>query len=141
MNYKSLIIVTIATILYAAIDMLWAGYFMKELYMNSLLHVIRPISQWGFMHGVAGALRWFLVVLGVFIFVLPLTVNKSVAKTFLYGALFGAISYGLYESTNYALIYAWQPAMVIVDTGWGIFASGFIAVVMKYLLQSWLTKK
>lgn len=135
MNYKRLLIVGISTIVYAAIDMAWAGYLMKDYYINWLVHIIRPISQWNFSHGFAAALTWVLVVVGVFIFVIPLVSHKSFGKTFLYGALFGAILYGLYESTNYAVIYAWQPAMVIIDTLWGAFACGVITLVMKYLLQ------
>jgi uncharacterized membrane protein len=137
MNYKKLLIVSISTILYAAIDMAWSGYLMKDYYINWLVHIIRPISQWNFFHGFAAALTWALVVVGVFVFVIPLVGNKSLGNSFLYGALFGAISYGLYETTNYAIIYAWQSGMVFVDTLWGAFACGIITLVMKYSLQIW----
>ncbi len=134
MNYKSILIVIIATIVYAILDLVWIGYFMKDRYINWLAHIIRPISQWNFFHGFAAVLTWVLIVMGVFIFVMPLVENKSFIQTFLYGFLFGTILYGLYEATNYAVIYAWQPAMVFVDTLWGACACGIIALFIKYIL-------
>lgn len=134
MNYKSIFIVLVATIVYAVLDLIWIGYFMKDRYINWLIHILRPIAQWNIFHGLAAVLTWLLIVMGVFTFVIPLVVNKPFIQTFLYGALFGAIVYGLYETTNYALIYAWQPAMVFADTLWGACACGMITLFIKYVL-------
>ena len=134
MNYKSILIIIISTIVYAVLDLIWIGYFMKDRYINWLAHIIRPIAQWNFFHGLSAVLTWVLIVMGVFIFVMPLVENKSFIQSFLYGALFGTILYGLYETTNYAVIYAWQPAMVFVDIFWGAYACGIITLCMKYML-------
>ena len=135
MNYTSILIVCLSTIIYAILDLIWIGYFMKNYYINWLVHIIRPISQWNLSHVFAAVVTWGLIVFGIFIFVQPLVKVESLAKTFLYGAFFGTVLYGLYETTNYAVIYSWSTVMVFVDIAWGSFACGVITVFMKLLLQ------
>jgi len=43
------------------------------------------------------------------------------------GGLLGAIAYGTYEFTNYAIMKAWSLEMVLSDVPWGAVLTGFSA--------------
>lgn len=40
------------------------------------------------------------------------------------GALFGAISFAVYDLTNHATLREWRPAMTVIDICWGAFSCG-----------------
>ena len=42
-------------------------------------------------------------------------------------AIIGAMAYGTYEFTSYAIMKSWHPSMVIVDVAWGTVATALVA--------------
>ncbi len=42
-------------------------------------------------------------------------------------AIIGAMAYGTYEFTSYAIMTAWHPSLVIVDVAWGTVATALVA--------------
>jgi len=65
------------------------------------------------------AFCYILLIIGINYFIIK--PNKSVSDAF----LLGIIIYGVYETTNYALLKNWSILTVIIDTLWGglLFAS------------------
>lgn len=43
------------------------------------------------------------------------------------GAVIGAMAYGTYEFTSYAIMKDWHPTMVVADVVWGTFLTGVSA--------------
>jgi len=56
---------------------------------------------------------YILLILGINYFIIDK--KKSILDAFFLGILI----YGVYESTNYAIIEKWNPIAVIIDTLWG----------------------
>lgn len=75
------------------------------------------------------ALVFYLFYIGGLLYFVSWPALKSGAplQALLGGALFGALTYGTYEFTNYATLKAWSPQMVAVDLTWGIFLTGVSA--------------
>lgn len=65
------------------------------------------------------AICYILLIVGINYFIIK--PHKSVSDAF----LLGIIIYGVYETTNYALLKNWSIVTVIIDTLWGglLFAS------------------
>jgi uncharacterized membrane protein len=49
------------------------------------------------------------------------------ASALLPAAIIGAMAYGTYEFTSYAIMKSWHPTLVIVDMTWGTIASALVA--------------
>lgn len=76
------------------------------------------------------AIFYLFYVAGVVWFVSwPALAADRPLQALLNGALIGAMAYGTYEITNYAVLRAWSPTMVAVDLTWGIILTGTSAVV------------
>ena len=56
---------------------------------------------------------YVLLVFGLYYFII--SQNKKVFDAF----LFGLVIYGVYESTNYALLKDWKFSTLVIDTLWG----------------------
>jgi len=71
------------------------------------------------MNYLGAALCYILLILGINYFIIK--PRRSVSDAF----LLGIIIYGVYETTNYALLKNWSILTVIIDTLWGglLFAS------------------
>jgi len=73
-----------------------------------------------------GAFATYLVMLiGFFIFV---DLEGSPLQAF----LFGVVTYGIYELTNYATIEGWRPEFVILDVLWG----GLLYTILFWFLKT-----
>jgi len=82
-------------------------------------------------------LAWVALVIGIMVFVLPLSVGKPWWHALIYGALFGFVVYGTYEFTNYSILKSWKPMMVLVDISWGCVVCGVNSVIIQNLAK-WL---
>lgn len=56
---------------------------------------------------------YFFLIFGLYYFILR--TNRSVFEAF----LFGLVIYGVYETTNYAMLKKWKLNIAIMDTLWG----------------------
>jgi uncharacterized membrane protein len=48
-------------------------------------------------------------------------------QALLHGAVLGAMAYGTYEFTSYAILRDWHISMVLADTAWGAMLTGLAA--------------
>lgn len=82
------------------------------------------------------ALFYLAYVAGVLLFVsLPALRAGAPWQALVMGALLGALAYGTYEFTSYAVMRDWHWHMVVADTLWGAVLTGGSAA-----LGVWLTR-
>jgi uncharacterized membrane protein len=113
------------------VDSIWISKVMGSFYTAQL----KPIAL---MKGASlsprilyAVLTWFLVALGLVLFVLPkLTPLSPFWQPMMWGALFGFVAYGIYDLTNYATIAKWTLTMTIVDMAWGMTVCAITSLVM-----------
>jgi len=129
MIYLKLFFVTLAVLLIT--DMVWLGLIAKNLYFKTYgdwLNIqngqLQPV-WW------AAALVYFFLVMSILIFVLPLA-NGSLVSALIYGAIMGAITYGVYDFTCLAIYKNWPIGMSFVDWIWGTFLCAFSSMVTVY---------
>jgi uncharacterized membrane protein len=80
-------------------------------FFNNLVQSIQgsPIK----MNLIGAILCYILLIFGLNYFIIAQ--KKPIADAF----LLGVVIYGVYETTNYALLKKWQPQAVALDTLWG----------------------
>lgn len=92
------------------------------------LFLTRSVYAHHLNHLLSGTVRWFPVVLFyllyalgiVFLIVIPLLEQgASIQKIAFAAALFGLVSYGTYDLTNWATMKQWPPLIVGIDLLWG----------------------
>lgn len=114
------------------IDSIWMGAVAKNLYLKTFANIIaQPLifpSQW-----LAAIMVWFLLVLGIVLFVLPGTIKKSLGTAALHGTIFGLVLYGVYDFTNYAIFQYWPLHVVVIDVAWGCFLCCVLTIVLSWM--------
>lgn len=127
---NTFIIFITSFISYIILDLLWLGVIAKPFITKSLA----PWMTGGFKLWPA-VVVYVLLAIGFTFFVLPKV--TCVGTAFLWGALLGAIIYGVYDFTNYATIANWPIKFLFVDWMWGVVSGGLVSVivysVMKFL--------
>ena len=111
--YLKLYLLTVPV--FFAVDLLWLGVLAKDFYQNNLSHLLSPEVNWP-----AALLFYFMYIAGIILFsVKPGLEAQSLAKTVLWGALFGFFTYATYDLTNLATLRNWPLKVVVVDIAWG----------------------
>lgn len=113
---------------FMVLDGVWLGVLMKPFYLAQLAPIGR-IANGGFAPNWSAALVVYLALgAGIAVFAVPRAERLSSAAS--YGALFGLITYAVYDFTNYSTLKDWPFALVLVDVAWGAVASAAAAVVV-----------
>jgi len=118
--------------IFFVIDMTWIRVIMGRFYHNQMQIFFRFNMQ--AIHQFVGIFVWFLLVLGLMYFVLPYATNLNSA---LFGGLiFGLVTYGVYDLTNFVVINHWSMELMLIDLAWGCFINsamaGLIFILNKY---------
>ena len=111
----------ISAILFIAIDTIYLN-LMKNYFSKQIQSVQgSPIK----MRVLGAAICYLFLIIGLNYFIIK--PNRSVSDAF----LLGIVIYGVYETTNYALLSKWSMLTVILDTLWG----GILFAVTTYLTK------
>ena len=88
------------------LDGLWLGLLMRDFYRDGLAHLARMAD--GRLDPIwpVAVLVYPVIALGLAVFALPRAATAS--EALLYGALFGALTYAVYDLTNRPQIPTWQ---------------------------------
>jgi len=106
MRMKEIVLSGIVMLLLDSIYLSTVGGFFRNM--------ISKIQSSPFQFKMLGAvLCYFLLILGINYFILG--PRKSLLDAFLLGFLI----YGVYETTNYAIITKWNMTAVVIDSLWG----------------------
>jgi uncharacterized membrane protein len=77
-----------------------------------------------------GLVTYFLIPLGILLFVYPKIDKKEWIQTsLLYGFLFGIVTYGIFDFTNLSLFKKYSLNIAIIDTLWGGILCAIVALI------------
>lgn len=113
------------------LDLIWLGLIAKNVYFDQIGAFLRQGVIWP-----SAILVYVALSLGLIFFVLPRT-NDNFLSAFLWGAGFGAVVYGVYDFTNYALVANWPLKITLIDFCWGMVLCGITSKVITWL-KPWL---
>ena len=99
----------ISAIVFISIDFIYLN-LIKDFFNNQIKSIQGSEPK---MNLLGAALCYIFLVIGINYFIIK--PRKSVSDAF----LLGIIIYGVYETTNYALLKNWSIITVIIDTLWG----------------------
>lgn len=109
------------------LDMLWFSVSLPFIYLPKFTEIQGETPNFLFkMHG--GALAWFLLALGMYVFVMPKA--TSLWNAAFYGFIYGLVVYGVYNGTNYVTLNKYDYKIFFPDLLWGSFVSTMVAVLM-----------
>lgn len=126
LNFLKQLIVVIPTFL--ILDGIWLLGVANKFYKTNLGNLMRSQVNW-----LAVGLAYLFLVLGIIFFVLPKA--NSNLQALGWGALFGFISYAVYDMTNMATLNGWTWKLSIVDMIWGAVLCGLVALISKHFLN------
>lgn len=84
---------------------------------------------------IGALLAYTLMILALVYFIIPLAKQSkgtNLEKALKYGALFGLITYGIYNATNYAIFENYDISTALIDTCWGTFVYFIATYVALY---------
>lgn len=107
------------------LDYIFLGFIANKFYVENFSAIGRiengkfQIVYW------AAALVYLFLAVGISVFVLPrIDSDASYLSAFLFGALFGFLTYGTYDMTNYATIKDFSMQLALFDMTWGALVCG-----------------
>lgn len=118
-SFKYLILYFLTLVVFLVIDFFWLGIVAKNLYQREVGELLSKKVR------IAPAfLTYILLSFGMFFFaVLPALKEGGLEMALVRGALFGLISYGVYDLTNLSTLAEWTVKVSVIDILWGIFIS------------------
>lgn len=109
---------------FLVVDGLWIALVVREFYEAQVGDLMRDTPN-----AVAAGLFYLAYAAGILMLcVRPAFEAGSAAKAALNGAALGAIAYGTYTVTNYAIFEAWSLSLLVSDIAWGAFLTAVCAV-------------
>jgi uncharacterized membrane protein len=136
-HFAKLYISTLAVML--ALDAVWLGMLMSDFYKGELGSLAR--RQGDSLNPILWAVVavYLILPLGIIWFVLPRVSEASpVLSAALWGLIFGVITYGIYDLTNYATLDKWSLRYVVVDMAWGGTICA-LATITASILDRWFS--
>jgi uncharacterized membrane protein len=85
----------------------------------------------------AAMIVYCAIAIGIMCFVLP-KANGNYMLALVWGALFGAVTYGIYDFTNFSVLANWPLKITLIDFIWGMvlcsLTSCFATFMQKYFI-------
>ena len=117
-----------ALVTFLVVDALWIGLVVRNLYQRDVGHLLSDNPSMA----AAGAFYVFYVVGIVWLAVLPALDAGSARVALINGAVLGAVAYGTFTVTNFAVLKGWTTSLVVTDIAWGIVITA-ISAALGYL--------
>jgi len=122
---------------FLVIDLTWLGIVMVNFYKSELGALARRTGDSLNPIWWAAAIVYLVIPLGIMLFALPrVTIENPFGSSLLWGFLYGATLYAVYDFTNYSLLKGWPLRMTLVDIAWG----GVLCAIVTYvasLIDRW----
>lgn len=125
MEIKIFLIALVSIII---LDAIFLGFLMKNVYKSELKSIATFKDGAIQTRWVPVIITYLILALGFTFFVSPM-LSLSLYKSFLMGALFGLVVYGVYDFTNYAIFQNYTLKIAIIDVLWGILLNGIVAAI------------
>jgi len=122
--------------IFLLVDLAWVGWLMKDFYNEQLGDLARRSQgalapRWG-----AAILTYLIIPMGLVLFIPPRAVGTELGGYLFWGAIYGAVLYGVYDLTNRAVLENFSLKMTLVDLSWGTFICMSMSGVLYYLNKS-----
>jgi uncharacterized membrane protein len=118
----SLIILYVATaVVFLALDALMLSFVMAPLFRQHLGEALLTDMRY------VPAILFYLCYIAGLVFLVSWPALRDGAPVILPALVIGAMAYGTYEFTSYAVMKDWHPSMVAVDLTWGTLLTAFAA--------------
>lgn len=102
------------------LDGLWLGVVMSGFYRRNLAHLARMADGGLDPIWPIALLVYPVIATGLTVFVLGRA--RTPPEALLLGALFGGLTFAVYDLTNHATLRDWKASMTLVDIAWGAFS-------------------
>ena len=109
------------TIIFLVLDAVMLTLFMKPLFTRHLGDLIRESPA------LLAASVFYLAYTAGLLYLVSWPALKSQTSPILPAAILGALAYGTYEFTSYAIMKGWSWEMVAADVTWGTVLTAFSA--------------
>jgi len=117
---------------FVVMDAIWLGVVATDFYRRELGPIARTASDGSLAPLWPAAIPvYLLVVLGVFWFVRPRAAGAGLVTAARWGALFGVMTFGVYDLTNLAILRDFSVTVALVDMVWGGVVCATVAVAMQ----------
>ncbi len=127
----------VLTFVYAfVVDMVWLALIAQNIYAESIGTLLRKSGNSMMPNWPAAMLVYVAIVTGILCFVLP-KAGGNYALAFAWGALFGAVTYGVYDFTNFSILANWPLKITIIDFIWGMVLCGLTSLFANFI-QQWV---
>ncbi len=132
------IMLFLTTYIYVVVvDLIWLGFIANGLYVQSLGSLLKKTNDVFTPNWLAASVVYIAMTAGVIFFVLP-RVRDGYVDAFIWGAVFGLLTYAIYNFTNYAILANWTLRISLLDCCWGAILYGLTSTFAMYIknLQS-----
>lgn len=114
-----------ALVAFLVVDLLWITFYVIGYYESQVGNLLRAEPVMG-----AAVLFYLGYIAGVLVLASePAVAARSGRMAVVRGAVLGAVAYGTYTVTNYAMIEGWTMGLLVSDVIWGAFLTGLTAFV------------
>ncbi len=110
-------------LLLLAIDSIWIGFVALPMFRATLGQDMLEFRA------APGILFYLIYAAGLLIFVLPAAQPGGWPSALVYGALFGLVTYGTYDLTNYATLKLWSLKLAAADIVWGMVLAAVVSAL------------
>lgn len=115
------VLYVITAVIFLALDALMLGAVMRPLFERHIGEMLLADIR------VVPAVLFYLGYVAGVVYLVGLPALRSGAPVLVPAMVIGAMAYGTYEFTSYAIMKGWHPAMVATDVIWGTLLTGFSA--------------
>lgn len=129
----SMIMATLAAMftLIIILDYIWLGIITKKFIISQFGSLVTVKNGSIQVNLLVGLLAWFVIALGCFIFAVH--PSTSLGNAMILGAVFGFISYAIFDLTSLTFITNYPVKFVFVDIAWGTFLCFALSTVGYYV--------
>ncbi len=118
---------------FVILDFVWFGFLVSPIYQKHLSHLMLPPESCTLLTFVGMFVPLALIVLGALLFVAPRVSAASYVQSFIWGAVYGFITYGIYSISNLIHLNGWPIQITLLDISWGMAVCGLLGVCIAYL--------
>ena len=114
------------------VDAVWIALFVRPYYESQVGALLRDRPNF------VAALVFYVAYAGAVcvLAVRPALATGRARDALIHGAILGAVAYGTYTVTNYAVLKGWTIGLVVSDLAWGAFLTG-VAAACGFLAARW----
>ncbi len=120
----------ITLLVFIVIDGIWL-FLMRNFYAKQLGGLMTTNVKW-----LSAIIFYVLFVIALYYFVIsPALISGDIKILVISAVLFGLVTYGTYDLTNYATLNNWPLTITIIDLCWGSFVSTAVALISFFILK------